>query len=251
MGAFELDDDGFLENIFHLRSMEKLKSSHHQAFLKLAITTPLLHPHSSAARCAGKEFNVFVSISLSFIAPDIDFPNGHRTHKPKGSLPPSPADSGVSDVDSSSSGGQPACSDELKARLGIPTSSTGPVSNTGQPSHPHHQQQQQQQQQHQQQQQQQQQHHQQHHQQQPPQHQHPQSQPLSVHPNGGTGSPTGGTTSLSSSSALSQVAAAAVTAQLQQQAAHLQSGPFLRPNFYHHNSPPLRNIWNQRSVPCK
>uniref|UniRef100_A0A8W7P5H4 Uncharacterized protein n=1 Tax=Anopheles coluzzii TaxID=1518534 RepID=A0A8W7P5H4_ANOCL len=33
---FELDDDGFLENIFHLRSMEKLKSSHHQAFLKLA-----------------------------------------------------------------------------------------------------------------------------------------------------------------------------------------------------------------------
>ncbi|XP_049297705.1 ecdysone-induced protein 74EF isoform X2 [Anopheles funestus] len=170
-----------------------------------------------------------------------------------GSLPPSPADSGVSDVDSSSSGGQPACSDELKARLGIPTSSTGPVSNTGQPSHPH---QQQQQQQHQQQQQasQQQQHHQQHHQQPPPQHQHPQSQPLAVHPNGGTGSPNGGTTSLSSSSALSQVAAAAVAAaatqqHLQQQAAHLQSGTFLRPNFYHHNSPPLRNIWNQRSVP--
>lgn len=37
-----------------------------------------------------------------------------------GSLPPSPADSGVSDVDSSSSGGQPACSEELKARLGMP-----------------------------------------------------------------------------------------------------------------------------------
>ena len=37
----------------------------------------------------------------------------------KGSLPPSPADSGVSDVDSSSSGGQP-CSEELKARLGMP-----------------------------------------------------------------------------------------------------------------------------------
>lgn len=35
-----------------------------------------------------------------------------------GSLPPSPADSGVSDVDSSSSGGQP-CNDELKARLGL------------------------------------------------------------------------------------------------------------------------------------
>uniref|UniRef100_A0A182V9G3 Uncharacterized protein n=1 Tax=Anopheles merus TaxID=30066 RepID=A0A182V9G3_ANOME len=211
---FELDDDGFLENIFHLRSMEKLKSSHHQAFLKLA-----------------------------------------------SSLPPSPADSGVSDVDSSSSGGQPACSDELKARLGIPTSSTGPVSNQpGQPSHPHQQQQHQQQQQasQQQQQQQQQQHHQQHHQQQPPpQHQHPQqSQSLSVHPNGGTvGSPNGSSaTSLSSSSALSQVAAAAVAAaatqqHLQQQAAHLQSGPFLRPNFYHHSSPPLRNIWNQRSVP--
>lgn len=38
---FELDEDGFLENIFHLRSMEKLKSSHHQAFLKLASTYPL------------------------------------------------------------------------------------------------------------------------------------------------------------------------------------------------------------------
>ncbi|XP_037943328.1 ecdysone-induced protein 74EF isoform X3 [Teleopsis dalmanni] len=36
-----------------------------------------------------------------------------------GSFPPSPADSGVSDVDSSSSGGQP-CSDEVKARLGLP-----------------------------------------------------------------------------------------------------------------------------------
>lgn len=35
-----------------------------------------------------------------------------------GSLPPSPSDSGVSDVDSSSSGGQP-CSEELKARLGL------------------------------------------------------------------------------------------------------------------------------------
>uniref|UniRef100_A0A182PRB2 Uncharacterized protein n=1 Tax=Anopheles epiroticus TaxID=199890 RepID=A0A182PRB2_9DIPT len=207
MGAFELDDDGFLENIFHLRTMEKLKSSHHQAFLKLAITGPK---------------------------------------------------SGVSDVDSSSSGGQPACSDELKARLGIPTSSTGPVSNPGQPgTHPHQQQQpqqQQQQQQHQQQASQQQHHQQQHHQQPPPQHQHPQSQPLAVHPNGGTGSPNGSTTSLSSTSALSQVAAAAVAAaatqqHLQQQAAHLQSGPFLRPNFYHHNSPPLRNIWNQRSVP--
>ncbi|XP_053674761.1 ecdysone-induced protein 74EF [Anopheles nili] len=168
-----------------------------------------------------------------------------------GSLPPSPADSGVSDVDSSSSGGQPACSDELKARLGIPTSSTGPGSNTGQ--QPSHQQQQQQQQQHQQPQH----HHQQPHHQPTGQHQHPQSQQQhSVHSNGGAGSPTinGAGSSLASSSALSQVAAAAVAAaatqqHLQQQAAHLQSGPFLRPNFYHHSSPPLRNIWNQRTVP--
>uniref|UniRef100_A0A1A9VML8 ETS domain-containing protein n=1 Tax=Glossina austeni TaxID=7395 RepID=A0A1A9VML8_GLOAU len=48
----------------------------------------------------------------------------HNTHHrnyvagTNGSFPPSPADSGVSDVDSSSSGGQP-CSDELKARLGL------------------------------------------------------------------------------------------------------------------------------------
>ncbi|EDS37116.1 conserved hypothetical protein, partial [Culex quinquefasciatus] len=42
---------------------------------------------------------------------------------------------------------------------------------------------------------------------------------------------------------------AAVTQQhLQQQAqAHLPPGTFLRPNFYHHSSPPLRNIWNQRT----
>ncbi|XP_067647469.1 ecdysone-induced protein 74EF isoform X1 [Eurosta solidaginis] len=46
----------------------------------------------------------------------------HRTYgaATTGSFPPSPADSGVSDVDSSSSGGQP-CSDEIKARLGLPT----------------------------------------------------------------------------------------------------------------------------------
>lgn len=50
-----------------------------------------------------------------------------------GSLPPSPADSGVSDVDSSSSGGgQPICSDELKARLGMTTSSTTASSNSAQ-----------------------------------------------------------------------------------------------------------------------
>ncbi|EAL41814.3 AGAP007327-PA [Anopheles gambiae str. PEST] len=116
-----------------------------------------------------------------------------------GSLPPSPADSGVSDVDSSSSGGQPACSDELKARLGIPTSSTGPVSN--QPGQP--------------------------------------STRSRVNRSRCTRMAGPSATSLSSSSALSQVAAAA--------AAHLQSGPFLRPNFYHHSSPPLRNIWNQRS----
>ncbi|XP_033238308.1 ecdysone-induced protein 74EF isoform X2 [Drosophila pseudoobscura] len=40
-----------------------------------------------------------------------------------GSFPPSPADSGVSDVDSSSSGGQP-CADELKARLGMPAATS-------------------------------------------------------------------------------------------------------------------------------
>lgn len=74
-----------------------------------------------------------------------------------GSLPPSPADSGVSDVDSSSSGGQP-CSEELKARLGLPIHC-------------------------------------------PPQ-------------------------------------------------GHVPTGTFLNPNFYH-NSPPLRNIWNNRNVPCK
>lgn len=74
-----------------------------------------------------------------------------------GSLPPSPADSGVSDVDSSSSGGQ-TCSDELKARLGLPSHC-------------------------------------------PPQN-------------------------------------------------HVPPGPFLNPNYYH-NSPPLRNIWSNRSVTCK
>ncbi|KFB53040.1 ETS transcription factor E74A [Anopheles sinensis] len=49
---------------------------------------------------------------------------------------------------------------------------------------------------------------------------------------------------------LSQVAAVAAAAQqhLQQQHAQLQSGTFLRPNFYHHNSPLQRNIWNQRSL---
>lgn len=67
-------------------------------------------------------------------------------------------------------------------------------------------------------------------------------------------SPTSCPTSLSSSVALSAAAAAAAATQqhLQQQAqAHLPPGTFLRPNFYHHNSPPLRNIWNQRSVPRK
>lgn len=49
-----------------------------------------------------------------------------------GSLPPSPADSGVSDVDSSSSGnGQPICSDEIKARLGLSATSATP-NNSGQ-----------------------------------------------------------------------------------------------------------------------
>lgn len=44
-----------------------------------------------------------------------------------GSLPPSPADSGVSDVDSSSSGnGQPICSDEIKARLGLSGTTSTP-----------------------------------------------------------------------------------------------------------------------------
>lgn len=75
-----------------------------------------------------------------------------------GSLPPSPADSGVSDVDSSSSGGQP-CSEELKARLGL-------------------------------------------------------------------------------------------TSHCPQQNNHVPPGTFLNPNFYH-NSPPLRNLWNNRNVQCK
>ncbi|CRL08396.1 CLUMA_CG021427, isoform A [Clunio marinus] len=49
-----------------------------------------------------------------------------------GSLPPSPADSGVSDVDSSSSGnGQPICSDEIKARLGL-SGTTATSNNPGQ-----------------------------------------------------------------------------------------------------------------------
>ncbi|KAG5678078.1 hypothetical protein PVAND_007780 [Polypedilum vanderplanki] len=49
-----------------------------------------------------------------------------------GSLPPSPADSGVSDVDSSSSGnGQPICSDEIKARLGL-NGTTSTPNQTGQ-----------------------------------------------------------------------------------------------------------------------
>ncbi|XP_037044971.1 ecdysone-induced protein 74EF isoform X4 [Bradysia coprophila] len=73
-----------------------------------------------------------------------------------GSLPPSPADSGVSDVDSSSSGGQP-CSEELKARLGLTSHCP------------------------------------------------------------------------------------------QQQSSHVPPGTFLNPNFYH-NSPPLRNLWNNRNV---
>lgn len=50
---------------------------------------------------------VYLTIGIIFFIPNA------------GSLPPSPADSGVSDVDSSSSGGQP-CSEELKARLGLP-----------------------------------------------------------------------------------------------------------------------------------
>lgn len=53
-----------------------------------------------------------------------------------GSLPPSPADSGVSDVDSSSSGnGQPICSDEIKARLGI-SGVTATPNNSGQQQQP-------------------------------------------------------------------------------------------------------------------
>ena len=95
-----------------------------------------------------------------------------------GSLPPSPADSGVSDVDSSSSAGQPACSEELKARLGMPTN------------------------------------------------------PSSL-----------------SSSAISAATIAAST-HLQQQG-HLPPGTFLRPNFYHHNSPPFKNIWNNRPSKCE
>ena len=144
-----------------------------------------------------------------------------------GSLPPSPADSGVSDVDSSSSGGQPACSDELKARLGIPLSSN--------------QQQQQQQNQN--------------------GTSGSSSSSLLVGSGGGGGglpplnpassSPTSGG-SLPSSVALSAAAAAVTQQHLQQQAqAHLPPGTFLRPNFYHHSSPPLRNIWNQRTVPRK
>ncbi|XP_062540467.1 ecdysone-induced protein 74EF-like isoform X2 [Armigeres subalbatus] len=145
-----------------------------------------------------------------------------------GSLPPSPADSGVSDVDSSSSGGQPACSDELKARLGIPLSNggcPGTSSNSNNPAN---------------------------------------AGCGTVLPPGSSGgggglpslnsssSSTSGPASLSSSVALSAAAAAAAATQqhIQQQAqAHLPPGTFLRPNFYHHNSPPLRNIWNQRSVP--
>nr|CAD7416941.1 unnamed protein product [Timema poppensis] len=53
----------------------------------------------------------------------------YTTHSSTGSLPPSPADSGVSDVDSSSSGH--TSNDELKARL-QPT----PVTRT--PESPHH-----------------------------------------------------------------------------------------------------------------
>lgn len=90
-----------------------------------------------------------------------------------GSLPPSPADSGVSDVDSSSSGGQPACSEELKARLTMPP-----------------------------------------------------------HCSTGGSSTSGGQTNGSTN------------------AGHLPHGTFLHPNFYH-NSPPLRSLWNSRSVSCK
>lgn len=144
-----------------------------------------------------------------------------------GSLPPSPADSGVSDVDSSSSGGQPACSDELKARLGIPLSNNS-------------QQQQQQQSQN------------------GTNGSSSSSSSLLIGNGGGGGlpplnpassSPTSGG-SLPSSVALSAAAAAVTQQHLQQQAqAHLPPGTFLRPNFYHHSSPPLRNIWNQRTVP--
>ncbi|XP_058458030.1 ecdysone-induced protein 74EF isoform X3 [Malaya genurostris] len=189
-----VDDDGFLENILHLQSMEKFKNS--QRFLKLT-----------------------------------------------SSLPPSPADSGVSDVDSSSSGGQPACSDELKARLGIPLQANNNSGNNNGSSNNNN-------------------------------NNGSSSNPGSSNvggsnvllPGAGGGggggelpsinasssSPTSGSSSLHSSVALSAAAAAAAATQqhLQQQAqAHLPPGTFLRPNFYHHSSPPLRNIWNQRSVP--
>ncbi|EAT48190.1 AAEL000741-PA [Aedes aegypti] len=144
-----------------------------------------------------------------------------------GSLPPSPADSGVSDVDSSSSGGQPACSDELKARLGIPLTNGGGAGSGSSSNNPAN------------------------------------SGCSTVLPPGSAGgdgglpslnsssSPTSCPTSLSSSVALSAAAAAAAATQqhLQQQAqAHLPPGTFLRPNFYHHNSPPLRYLI-QRDVP--
>uniref|UniRef100_A0A182JMH8 Uncharacterized protein n=1 Tax=Anopheles atroparvus TaxID=41427 RepID=A0A182JMH8_ANOAO len=130
-GPFELDDDGFLENIFHLRSMEKLQSSHHRAFLKLA-STP-----SFACSSHGRPTDM---------APDED-----------------------------------------KEREGVELQKQTKRKKKKKPNHPH----------------------------------------------------------------VAAVAAAAAATQqhLQQQHAHLQSGTFLRPNFYHHNSPPLRNIWNQRSVP--
>ncbi|XP_058840567.1 ecdysone-induced protein 74EF-like, partial [Topomyia yanbarensis] len=187
----DVDDDGFLENIFHLQSMEKFK-------------------------------------------------NSHRLLKLTSSLPPSPADSGVSDVDSSSSGGQPACSDELKARLGA-SIQTNNNNNNGSSSSSSH----------------------------PGSSSTNGSNVLLPGAGGGGGggggvgggglpsinasssSPTSGS-SLPSSVALSAAAAAAAATQqhLQQQAqAHLPPGTFLRPNFYHHSSPPLRNIWNQRSVP--
>ncbi|XP_055603861.1 mucin-12-like [Uranotaenia lowii] len=142
-----------------------------------------------------------------------------------GSLPPSPADSGVSDVDSSSSGGQPACSDELKARLGIPLSSNNGVTTANSSSSSN------------------------------PANNGQLGNPLV---NGSNGlPPLNVPTSPSSGSSLPpavtlSAAVAATQQHLQQQAqAHLPPGTFLRPNFYHHNSPPLRNIWNQRNVPRK
>ncbi|XP_055528890.1 ecdysone-induced protein 74EF-like isoform X2 [Wyeomyia smithii] len=152
-----------------------------------------------------------------------------------GSLPPSPADSGVSDVDSSSSGGQPACSDELKARLGIPLNANNNNNNGSSSSNAGN------------------------------------SNVLLSGSTGGGGtgggggsggggglppinassstSPTSSGSSLPPSVALSAAAAAAAATQQHLQQAHLPPGTFLRPNFYHHSSPPLRNIWNQRSVP--